>query len=113
MTALTMGDLTYCAKTYTLPQIEIVQPRMVLCLGKQTFVAVQCALCRPLSKLREALLPHESGAEIYGVPHTGSWGTKNAGGIKNVDAIWARLADRFAGLRASSGLRKPPKGPPS
>jgi hypothetical protein len=96
-------DLAYCAETYTLPEIEIVQPRMVLCLGKDTFNAIQRALGHPMSKLSEASLPTahtklRSGAEIYGVPHTGSWGTKNAGGLDNVDAIWARLSSRFAEL---------------
>jgi hypothetical protein len=99
-------DLAYCAKKYTLPQIEIVQPRMVLCLGKGTFNAIQLALGYPLSKLSEASLPnghtkYRNGAEIYGVPHTGSWGTRNAGGIDNVGAIWGRLANRWVSLRCT------------
>jgi restriction system protein len=100
-------DLTYCAETYTLPLIEIVRPHMVLCLGQDTFNAVQRALGDPPSKLKEASLsnPHakHSGAEIYGVPHTGSWGTWNAG-KENVSAIWARLANRFGQLSQATGL---------
>ncbi|SDS61733.1 hypothetical protein [Bradyrhizobium canariense] len=103
-------DLAYCAEKYALPQIEIVQPRMVLCLGKGTFNAIQLALGHPLSKLSEASLPnahtqHQNGAEIYGVPHTGSWGTRNAGGIDNMHTIWARLANRFAELAITQGVR--------
>ncbi|WP_213771971.1 hypothetical protein [Bradyrhizobium sp. dw_78] len=103
--AIPLEDLAYCAKTYTLPQIEIIRPRMVLCLGQTTFNAVQRAFGQRLSKLSEVSLPnahieHENGAEIYGVPHTGSWGTKNAGGPDKVHAIWARLGMRFAELMA-------------
>jgi hypothetical protein len=98
-----MQDLSYCAETYTLSEIEIVQPRMVLCLGARTFNALQRGLGHRLSKLSEASLPTahtklQNGAEIYGVPHTGSWGTKNAGGIDNVHTIWAKLAQRYAEL---------------
>jgi restriction system protein len=100
-----MEDLKYCAEKFTLPEIEIVRPRMVLCLGARTFNAIQRALDHRPSKLNEASLPTahtklQNGVEIYGVPHTGSWGTKNAGGKVNVDAIWARLASRFAELLA-------------
>jgi hypothetical protein len=100
-------DLVYCAKKYTLPQIEIIQPCMVLCLGQGTYNAIQLALGHSPSKLSEASLPtghmqHQNGAEIYGVPHTGSWGTRNAGGRDNVDAIWDRLANRFAELKRTT-----------
>ena len=100
-----IGDLEYSAKNYTLPQIKIVQPRMVLCLGAKTFNALRGALGQREMKLSEACLPtHHTvyeGAEIYGVPHTGNWGTKNAGGIDSVHRVWEKLAARLTQLTGS------------
>ena len=94
-----MRDLRYCASTYTVPEIEIVQPLIALCLGAKTFNAIRCARNLPQMKLRAACVPSAhtliSGTEVYGVPHTGSWGTNNAGGLEAVETIWASLAQRY------------------
>ncbi|MCK1341124.1 hypothetical protein IVB38_35280 [Bradyrhizobium sp. 38] len=94
-----MKDLYRCAVTYTLPQLDIVKPRMALCLGAMTFDSVRSALGLGRLGWREACIPSAhtrmGPTEIYGVPHTGSWGTKNAGGPLAVEAIWAALARRF------------------
>lgn len=87
-------DMLYSAKKYTLAEIEIVQPEIVICLGSATFNA----LCRAISinppKFKSSIdFPVEyKGSLIYGVPHTGAWGTKNAGGLDVVNEIWSRLA---------------------
>lgn len=92
-------DLHDCAAAYTLPQLDIVKPRMALCLGANTFNSVRSALGLAPLRLQEASIStahtRMGGTEIYGVPHTGSWGTKNAGGLQAVEAIWADLARRF------------------
>jgi hypothetical protein len=102
-----MEDLECCAKEYTLPQIKIVRPRMVLCLGAKTFNSVRRALGQPEMKLSEARLPTShtvcAGSEIYGVPHTGDKGTWNAGGKDKVHKIWETLAARFIDLTALGG----------
>ncbi|MCA1469258.1 hypothetical protein I6F09_15295 [Bradyrhizobium sp. IC3195] len=99
-------DLTRCATAYTLPELEIVKPRMALCLGAVTFDSVRSALGLGRLGWQDACIPSahtRSGpTEIYGVPHTGSWGTKNAGGPQAVDAIWATLARRFHVLAGSA-----------
>jgi hypothetical protein len=98
-----MKDLQYCAETYTLPQLRIIQPDMAICLGAKTFKSLRRALKLPDLKLSEATVP--SGhtvydrTEIYGVSHTGGLGHANAGGSEKVDQIWASLAARFQKLR--------------
>jgi uracil-DNA glycosylase len=99
------ADLRDCAEEYAVPQINIVNPKMVLCLGKQTFDALRYVLYKDAINWVDASHPgshtHLDGTEIYGVPHTGSWGTNNAGGMPKVDEIWKRLADRLAEISAS------------
>ena len=74
---------------------------MVLCLGARTFNSIRRGLDQPEVKLAASSLPtghtktKNLGIEIYGVPHTGSWGTKNAGGIEKVHEIWEALAAHF------------------
>jgi hypothetical protein len=46
--------LRYCAIKYTIPQLRIVRPKMVLCLGSRTFNAVRYALGMPSMKLSAA-----------------------------------------------------------
>lgn len=110
-----MSDLLYCAKKYTLPQIAIVQPRVVLCLGAKTFNSVRAAIPeRQRMKWSEAQLPSShtiykgsetygiyEGSEIYGVPHTGGQGIANARGNENVDRIWKQLSEQFRKLTTS------------
>ena len=95
-----MSDMLYCAEKYTLPQIEIVQPAMAICLGAKTFNSLRRALRLADLKLSEASLTSahtiHNGTEIYGVSHTGGLGHANAGGIDNVNRIWAGLAARLA-----------------
>jgi uracil-DNA glycosylase len=107
--AVPMKDLEYFAKKFTLPQIRAVEPRMVLCLGERTFNALRRAISESRMKLSQACLPtahtRAEGAEVYGVPHTGSWGSMNAGGEARVSEIWTSLAQRFQKLNtlAASG----------
>jgi restriction system protein len=102
-------DLEDFARKFTLPLIRAVQPSMVLCLGERTFNALRRANNQPRMKWSDACLPtahtRAEGAEVYGVPHTGSWGSKNAGGDVRMSEIWTSLAQRFQKLNtlAASG----------
>jgi uracil-DNA glycosylase len=95
--------LRYCAIKYTIPQLRIVRPKMVLCLGSRTFNAVRYALGMPAMKLNAAcgLEPHtvddQTGTEIYGVPHTGGLGFATCGGMSNILPMWQALANRLHG----------------
>lgn len=96
-------DMDYCAKEYAIPQIEIVQPKMVICLGKSTYEAI----CRFLD-LGEQFFKQTSqpihcirhrGVEIYGLPHPGYWGVRNAGGEECVLEHWQALGNRLIELQ--------------
>jgi restriction system protein len=90
-----MKDMVYSAKKYAIPQIEIVNPDLILCLGKQTFTT----LCKALELEQPAFKTAAShpvayrNSVIFGIPHTGGLGTKNAGGFSNVKKIWADIAN--------------------
>lgn len=92
-------DLRNCAVAYTLPQLDIVKPGIALCLGAKAFNSVRSGLGLSPLRLQEACIPsgptRMGRTELYGVPHTGSWGTRNAGGHLAVEGIWADLARRF------------------
>lgn len=89
-------DLLYSAKTYTLAEVKIVNPRIVICLGSATFNALCKAIgVRPPDFKTSVDNPVRYGDTlVFGVPHTGGLGTKNAGGLENVRKIWARLASQ-------------------
>jgi restriction system protein len=90
-------DLLYSAKTYTLQEIEIVKPRMVICLGAAAYNSLCKAIGVKNPNFKTSVLnPVDfKGTFIYGVPHTGGLGTKNAGGLSNVRDIWSRLASQL------------------
>jgi len=100
--------LIKAAADYALPQIAIVSPRMVVCLGIGTFDAIFAALAekngqgktRRLSwgdyERAHSVTKHDQ-TEIYGVTHHG-----NHGKIKRknkIDAEWKKLARRLDELR--------------
>lgn len=90
-------DLIYSAKNYTLEEIKIVQPKIVICLGAATYRS----LCRavditpPVFKSSIDNPVPFGGSLIFGVPHTGALGTMNAGGVENVRAIWSKLVSKL------------------
>ncbi len=88
-------DLEYCAKKFTLREIEIVAPRLVIVLGLDASKAIMGASGRKApANMSEAInTPFRyRGTEIRCVAHTGSRGTSNRG--KNqVDEDWAKLAE--------------------
>jgi restriction system protein len=99
------NDLVCYAKTYTLPQIEIVSPRMAICLGKKTFDAVRRAMELRRIEQGEARLPgHDTrlgSAEIYGVPHPSPLVMNKTGAKDAAGRIWKMLADRLETSRKS------------
>ncbi|TYL76750.1 hypothetical protein [Bradyrhizobium cytisi] len=113
-------DMLYCACKYTFPQIDQVQPVMAICLGAATFNSLREALKYPAMPFKEACEPSphtvysRTRTEIFGVPHTGFRGESNAGGMENVDRIWARLAEHFSNKHSStpSTLVQPPPDHP-
>lgn len=96
-------DLKHCAKEYALEQIRIVEPLMVICLGRTTTFRAICdalALTPPLCGKNDPLGPfHWSGAEVYGVTHPGAWGAVHR---RRWAKEWQFLACRLTELRAAS-----------
>lgn len=98
-------DMQFCAREYAIPQIEIISPKMVICLGQSTFRAVLRSIGGELNLFKDAYQPEHCikyrGIEIYGVPHPGNFGVRNAGGIVRVHERWQVLADRLMELRGT------------
>jgi hypothetical protein len=94
-------DLTRAAKQFALPQVLIVNPKLVICLGLVTFNALRSACdlkgCRNMHAAIES--PFSIGpSRIWCQAHTGSWGQKNRnkGGIDRVSADWCKMKADFA-----------------
>jgi restriction system protein len=98
------SDMQCCAEKYAVPEMEIVAPKMAICLGQSTFDAIRRSLHEERRSFADACAPehciNHRGTEIYGVPHPGSWGIRNAGGMERVHERWRILAKRLMELRA-------------
>jgi restriction system protein len=120
MTApLPFADLVRSTAAYALPQIGIVRPKMVLCLGSRTFNAVRRAI---LQRSGDALPPggrrwirlaeswriadpfhtDYEGIPVFGIAHPGGQGTRASGGPKTTEPRLEALAAFFAVLVGSS-----------
>ena len=92
-------DYDYCAKQFTVPEIQIVRPRLVICLGKETFDALRRASGQanapnmPTAIEKSAF--KEWGTRVHCVAHTGARGRNNRG-REQVEKDWQRLAETFA-----------------
>lgn len=86
-------DLLFCATEFLLPQVEILRPKLVVCLGLRTFNAVRNATSlNSVSNVAAmvALRFRIGTSVVTGVAHTGSFGM-NARGRSQVDADWLAL----------------------
>ena len=98
-------DLVLAAQAFGLPQVKIVSPKLVICLGIATFQALQiaCDHC-PSKNLEDAIgstFEHES-SQIWCQAHTGRLGqnNRNRGGEKRVTKDWRMMREAFVGRRA-------------
>ncbi|MER8719645.1 hypothetical protein NKH64_14855 [Mesorhizobium sp. M0999] len=88
-------DLRRSALEYALPQVEIVKPQAVVCIGSSTYNAIRYALGRPYVSIDTSLgeEPLRMGSTpVFGVNHTGGLATIFAGGPEAQDRQWARLS---------------------
>jgi restriction system protein len=97
---LAAADLILSVKRFTLKEIEIVQPRMVICLGIGTFNAIRATLDLRALKLEGIDYAGPAvmycAAQIHGVPHVGARGLGATGGYGRSLEIWKTLAARLA-----------------
>jgi restriction system protein len=96
------ADLTKAASVFALPQIAIVKPRLVVCLGLVTFTAARLACGHPAPPNMNTAIesPFEYGDSlIHCQSHTGHFGrvNRNKGGVDRVSQAWVRMKER-AGL---------------
>ncbi|MCP4100602.1 MAG: hypothetical protein GY750_04130 [Lentisphaerae bacterium] len=91
-----MRDMAYCAKRYTLEEIRIVSPKVAICLGLKTFIAMMRATDRKGSpKMDEAIAAPFlfETTMIHCVAHTGALGTNNRNLVPGrVASDWQNLA---------------------
>ena len=91
------ADLAATARLFGLPQIEVVQPLLVICLGLEAFNAIReaCAQVRvkSLEQAIEGPFRH-SGTKIWCQAHTGARGQRSRGAVK-VGTDWSRMAKWF------------------
>lgn len=87
------GDLLKAANDFTLPIINIIRPKLVVCLGKDSFNALRksCGL-RVVSNMNEAVNANFKHLEstIFCQAHTGQLGqnNRNKGGVNRVASDW-------------------------
>jgi restriction system protein len=97
---LPAADLILSVKRFALKEIEIVQPRMVICLGIGTFNAIRATLDLRALKLEGIDYAGPAvmycAAQIHGVPHVGARGLGATGGYGRSLEIWKTLAARLA-----------------
>jgi hypothetical protein len=98
--SIPMRDLVRAARAFALPQIEIVGPRLAVCLGKAAFDAMALATSRRRSgSLAEAIAsPFEIGTtRVWCQAHTGPLGTlaRNQAGEDQVERDWESMAASY------------------
>ena len=92
------GDLKKAAETYTVREIEIVAPQLVICLGLNVYRAIRKSLgVRPTGNLDTAIRsPFQIGeAQVWAQSSPGALGraNRNRGGVDRVAEDWRRMAD--------------------
>jgi hypothetical protein len=98
---LPFAALVESTRNYALPQIEIVAPKMVICLGSAPFNAIRRIKKlqpMPLSgafKVTNPFHTEHEGIPIFGVAHPGALGNAAAGGTKVTNTRWEYLGDYF------------------
>lgn len=94
--AIRVRDLERAAREFALPQIDIVVPRLVICLGLATFNALRRAVAMrvetTIEKAISAPFSH-GGARVWCQAHTGTLGqnNRNRGGIDRVSQDWVAM----------------------
>jgi restriction system protein len=91
-------DLRYAATTYLLPQVEIIRPRIAICLGTLTYNVTRSAIGLAPVRGVDSIVASEfkvGATTVVGVAHTGQLGTNNRGRAQ-VDLDWRAIVRRFA-----------------
>ena len=102
MTArLKQKDLVLSATQFAIPQIEIIEPKIVICLGGATFNAVRKCNGFGYTPLKHGLSETSfrlGNSMIVGVNHTGGVGAAVSGGQAAHQRRWSKLAEMYRGI---------------
>jgi restriction system protein len=96
--SIPMRDLIAAAKEFALPQIQIVRPKLVVCLGLNTFNAIRVARGHaPAQRMDEAIASPLTLDEsrIWCQAHTGTRGQNNRG-RERVTEDWRKMRMDFS-----------------
>jgi len=90
------ADLRRSVTDYVLPQINIVEPRLVLCLGAAVFSVIESVIRQEMPHAKKISWRDSldnplrfNDSLIVGLPHPGGRGTAASGGKSVVDRYWA------------------------
>ena len=92
-----MKDLVWSAEEFTIPEIKIVRPKVVICLGLRAFRALGRAAGHRLPRLMADAIRARFRLEasmVHCVAHTGAFGTKNRS-RGQVERDWRKLARSY------------------
>lgn len=93
-----MNDLVRAAKEFAIPQIQIVEPKLVACLGLNTFNAIRIACGHtPAERMNEAIASPFTldRSRIWCQAHTGARGQNNRG-RERVAEDWSKMKMEFS-----------------
>jgi len=94
--AVARKDLQRAAKVFAVPQIRIVRPTQVICLGTQVFRSVRHALELPIALGRGSPVGTSfvwEGIRIWCQAHPGGLGCARRGGVAGLHADWAAMVE--------------------
>ena len=92
-------------KTYFIKLVEVLKPKIIICLGKMVYEVVTDKTVKDFSKQLSKGIPFsdrfqlsEKGPSIpvYGVAHCGYWGMHNAEGKQESRKTWRYIANDIA-----------------
>ncbi|MGI9068389.1 MAG: hypothetical protein ACR2HX_18540 [Pyrinomonadaceae bacterium] len=100
-------DLIRAAHEFGMPQVRIVKPRLLICLGLSTFNAVRrvCGLrsCPTVDcAIQNSFDLEDTTTRVWCQAHTGRLGrnNRNKGGLDRVEADWHRMKENVYGKKA-------------
>jgi uracil-DNA glycosylase len=100
-TPIPMKDMTQAAKHFVIPQIKIISPKIVVCLGSRTLNSIRKAsglkevlISEPLEKMQFSI----GNSVVVGAHHVGGLGTSRLGGKKAQEKQWGKLATFYKNL---------------
>ncbi|MBR3581402.1 MAG: hypothetical protein IKN95_10495 [Lachnospiraceae bacterium] len=91
--------------------VTAIKPKIIICLGKDVFEVVSGRTVKGFTEYFKTEqkpfvrpFPNNESIPVYGVPHCGYWGIKNAGGMDNVTEIWRYIAKHHVRTEPLSGF---------